>query len=199
MPNTNYETDSGDLLADFLIRPVKRITVSKESENMPTTPPDLETKIIQLNNLELNSLHYVCGYIMSSICKTQKICDSCIDSAGSKTYDSKVKYSRLVSLKCYRQKTLFFVNDNTFNFFIEMYIVITRYLSYIKQTNCDIVKFFMNKLENVECNTLKRCHDLCNKIKIRFIKYKLKKSCQPGRLEQPVFNSKTMAMHSLIK
>jgi len=54
-------------------------------------------------------------------------------------------------------------------------------------------------MKNIKCNTLTNCHDLANKIKIRFIKFKLKKSCQPGRLNKPVINSKIMAMHSIIK
>lgn len=156
LSNTNYETDSGSLLADFLKRPVKR-NKNKQSEEIPTVQSDLETKIIKLNNLELNSLYYVCDYIISSICKNQKLCDNCIDSAGSKTYDSRVKYSLIINLKCYRKKIiLFFVNDKTFNFFLKMYIVIARYLPYIKQKNCDIVNFFMEKMKNaIECNTLK--------------------------------------------
>jgi len=114
--NTNYETDSGTLLADFLKRPTKKI-LNKQSEEMPVIQPEITHKLIKLDNLELNSLYYVCGYIICSICKNQKICEKCINSAGSKTYDSNVKYSRLVSLKCYRKNTLFFVNDKTFNFF----------------------------------------------------------------------------------
>lgn len=186
LPNTNYETDNGALLADFLKRPVKK-TVNEQSKEMPTLPPDLETKIIRLNNLELNSLYYLCGYIISSILKNHKLCDSCIDSAGSKTYDPKVKYSRLVSLKCYRKKTLFFVNDKTFNFFLEMYIIITRYLPYIKQKNYNIVTFLIEKLKSVECSTLKNCHNLSNKIKTRFIKFKLKKKLSSRKIRKSSF------------
>lgn len=170
---------------------------------MPITCLEPETNLSTLSNLELNSLYYVCDYIISSICKNQTLCDSCIDSAGSKTYDSTIKHSKLVSLKCYRQKTLFFVNNQTFDYFLEMNIIIRKYLPYVKQTHCNIVQFFIEKMKHIECNTLKQCHDVANKIKIRFIKFKLRNCCSKsylsGRLNKPVFNSKTMAMHSIIK
>ncbi|XP_011705614.1 PREDICTED: uncharacterized protein LOC105460822, partial [Wasmannia auropunctata] len=121
----------------------------------------------------------------SPINKNQKLCNSCLDSAGSKTYNPKVQYSRLVSLKCYRQKTLFFVNDNTFQYFLGI--------------NCDICNFFIEKLKNIKCDSIKYCHDLANKIKLRFIKYKIKTNCRRGRLDKPVYDSKTMAMHASVK
>lgn len=86
---------------------------------MPVIQPELQNKLIQLDTLELNSLYYLYGYIINSICKNQKTCEKCIDSAGSKKYDSKIKYSQLVSLKCYRKNTLFYVNDKTFTFFLD--------------------------------------------------------------------------------
>ena len=141
----------------------------------------------------------MCGYIISSICKNQKLCDSCLDSAGSKTYNPKLQYSRLVSLKTYRQRTLFFVNEKTFQYFIYMNVIFTKYLPYVKGINCDLLQFFKEKMKNIECNSLKTCHDLANKIKIRFIMFKIKISCRKEKLEKPVFNSKTMAMHSLVK
>lgn len=132
LSNTNYEQDSGDLLADFL-NVLMRQCVNKECTQMVVIPPEIETKIIKLDNLELNSLYYVCGYIITSICKTYKVCPDYIDSAGSETYDPNITYSRLVSLKCYRKNTLFFVNKNAFHYFLEMNIIIKRYLNYVKK------------------------------------------------------------------
>ncbi|KYN22226.1 hypothetical protein ALC57_05381 [Trachymyrmex cornetzi] len=197
LPNTNYDIDTGDLLADIIKRS-KKDKVDKQYE-MPVIHLEPETISFQLDNVQLNSLYHVCSYIISSINKNQKLCDSCLDSAGSKTYNSKVQYSRLVSLKRYREKTLFFVNEYTFKYFLDMYIIINRYLPHIKNMNCDILQFFIIKLKDIECNSIKSCHDLANKIKIRFIKYEMKINCRLGRLEKPVYNSKTMAMHSIIK
>lgn len=199
LPNTNYAVDSGDLLADFLQRPKK--VFSKQTEEM-CVAPNVESKIIQLNNLELNSLYYVCGYIISSICKNQKICDRCIASAGSKTYDPKIQFSRLVSLKCYRAKTLFFVNNTTFNYFLDMNNVITSYLPHVKQiqySNFNIVTFFLDKMKHIQCMSLETCHNLQYKIKIRFIKFKLRKSCYTSKIKTPIYDSKTMAMYASIK
>lgn len=93
------------MLVDFLN--CSKRAYGKQSEALHTMP-NIDITVIKLNNLQLNALYYVCGYIVSSISKTQKICDTCIASAGSKIYDPKIQYSRLARLKCYRAKTLFF-------------------------------------------------------------------------------------------
>ncbi|EZA55799.1 hypothetical protein X777_03974, partial [Ooceraea biroi] len=97
----------------------------------------------------------------------------------------------------YRKNTLFFVNKSTFHFFIKMNILFKKYLPYVKNVSCNIVNFFVNKMEDIECETLTNCHNLSTKIKLRFIKFKLRK-CQ-SRSNKPVFASKTIAMHTIIK
>lgn len=196
LPNTNYEQDSGNFLAEFLKFPKKK---NKQCVEMCVLPPEIETKVIKLNNLELNSLYYVCGYIISSISKNQKICQNCIDSAGCKTYDPNITYSRLVSLKCYKKNTLFFVNKNTFHYFKKMNVIIKKYLPYVKKFNGDIVSFFITKMTNINCNSLQNCHALAHKIKVRFIKFMIKQNCRPARINKPVYNSKTMAMYNAFK
>ncbi|KAL6420951.1 hypothetical protein ACFW04_013617 [Cataglyphis niger] len=60
-------------------------------------------------------------------------------------YDPNIKFSKLVHLKCYRTKTLFFVNNKTFNYFYEMEVIVRRYISYLKNINYDLIKFFLDK------------------------------------------------------
>ena len=197
--NTNYEQDDGNLIADFLKRFNK--DKSKVVEQIPVIPLEAENKVINMNNFEMNSLYNVCGYVISRICKLNRVCNDCINSAGSKTYlNSNIKYSKFVQLKCYRTNTLFFVNNETFNYFFEMEIIFRKYIPYLKNTlNCDLVKFFTQKMAHIRCDTLNNCHDLFNKIMIYFIRFRIRTSSKNEMLKKPIFNSKTMAMHSIIK
>jgi len=102
-------------------------------------------------------------------------------------------------MRCYKPLTLFFVNNKTFDYFYKIEIIIRRYLSFLRGVNCDLVQFFTQKMSNIKCDTLKNCHDLSYKIMIYFIKYRIKINCPKERLRRPIFNSKTMAMHSIIK
>lgn len=200
LENTNYEQDDGVLTSNFSIRkrPFKT-HISQIIQDVPVIPLKAANKVIHLTNLEMNSLYNVSGYIMSRIRNTNKICNNCLYSAESKTYNSNIKYSKFVHLKCYRTKTLFFVNNETFQYFYEMEVIIRRYIPYLKNVNCDLIKFFIDKMTNVTCNTLKNCHGIYNIIMKRFIRFRIKIENQKGRLKVPIYSSKTMARHSMIK
>lgn len=80
-----------------------------------------------------------------------------------------------------------------------MEIIIRRYIPYLKNVNCDLVKFFICKMTNVTCNTLKDCHNIHDIIMKRFIKFRIKIENRKRRLNKSIFSSKTMARHSIIK
>jgi len=149
-------------------------------------------------NHEKNASYCVCGYILSRICKYYRICEECINSAGSKRYNPSYKYSKFLHMRCYKPLTLFFC-DETFNHFYEMVIIIHQYLPLLKGRNCDLVQFFLEKMNHIKSDTLKNCHGLPNKIMKYFIKYRIKINCFKECLRRPIFNSKTMAMHSIVK
>lgn len=147
----------------------------------------------------MNSLYNLCGYVISRMSKINKVCDYCLNSAGSKVYNSNIKYSKFVYLRCFRRKTLFFVNDETFNYFYQMEIIIRKYTPYFKNINCNLIKFFTRKMVDIRCDTLHNCHNLFNKIMKYFIRFRVRILCKKEVLKKPVFSSKTMAMHSIIK
>jgi len=80
-----------------------------------------------------------------------------------------------------------------------MEVIIRRYIPYLKNVNCDLIKFFIDKMTNVTCSTLKNCHGIYNIIMKRFIRFIIKIENQKGRLKVPIYSSKTMARHSMIK
>lgn len=92
------------------------------------------------------------------------MCNKCIGSAGSTSLPN-FKYSKLVQLRCYRKNTLFFVNEKTFLFFIEMEKVIRLYLPKIENLNINVNNYFNKKIKNMTCSNLKHCHNLLSKIK----------------------------------
>lgn len=136
-PHTsNYDKDDGDIIGDFLNTPKKE----KVENNVVVPEPNNN---VQLDNIELNLLYNIAGYIIASIIKRTRICSECLNSAGSKCYDANQKYAKLVQLRCFHQNTLFFVNNETFTYFYNMKIIIRQYLSHLKKILCAILLHFI--------------------------------------------------------
>lgn len=57
----------------------------------------------------------------------------------------------------------------------------------------------MTKMEGINCVTLQNCHNLEKKIKVCFIRFKLRTSCVQKGLNKPIYDSKTMAMYTTTK
>ncbi|XP_025153224.1 uncharacterized protein LOC112588234 [Harpegnathos saltator] len=111
-----------------------------------------------------------------------------------RAYNASIKYARFVYLRCFRNNTLFFVSKDVFEYFIAMEIVILQYLPHLNNFKCNLISFFMEKMENVFCASINNCHQLSLKIMRRFIAYRMKIVCTKGQLVKPIHNSKTMAI-----
>ncbi|KAL6418179.1 hypothetical protein ACFW04_012296 [Cataglyphis niger] len=90
-----------------------------------------------------------------------------------------IKYTKFVHLKCFRNNTLFFVTTDVFGYFIAIEFIIQQYLPHLNNIKCNLISFFMKKKQ--------------------FILDRIKIACIKGRLVKPIYKSKTMAMHSMIK
>ncbi|KYN02909.1 hypothetical protein ALC62_06308 [Cyphomyrmex costatus] len=169
-------------------------------QKIPVISHEVENRVINLDNLEMNSLYYLSGCILFKIFKNNVICKDCIESAGSKQYDSTITFSKLVYLKCYKKNTLFFVNDEIFNYFYEIEVTFRRYMPYLKTIKCDLIQFYISKMTHISCKPLKNCHNISYKIMKRFITFRIKIYCKnKGRLKLPVYSSLTMARHFIVK
>lgn len=195
---SNYENDDGHIISDFLTIPKKKeckTTAISQCTVITINPKEN----IHIDNVELNILYNIAGYLISSIMKCNKICVQCLDSVGSKQFNPSQAYSRFVQLRCFRKTSLFFVNNETFQYVYDMEIIIRQYISHFQSCTCNFLLFYMDKMKNVTCHTIKRCHNLPKTIMKRFILYRMRISCNKRKLSNKMYNSKTMAMHSIIK
>lgn len=98
---SNYNKDDGEIIGCSLN--TNKAKTVEECTAIVLHPKDN----IHIDNIELNLLYNIAGYIISSIIKCTRVCLECLDSVGSKQYDPNQKYSKLVQLRCFRKNTLF--------------------------------------------------------------------------------------------
>lgn len=162
---------------------------------MAVIPNNYIPPVVQLNNAELNSLYNICGYILNSIRKNFKVCTHCMEAAGSRTFIN-FKYAKLVRFKCFKQNTLYFCNENTFNMCVKMETIFRQYLDIVScQKNVNLKDFFMGKISD-ECVTFEHlpiCHNLKTKIIRRFVVFRLKIASKKSKKERHlVYASKSL-------
>lgn len=167
----SYDQDDREFLSDFL--DVVDNKPRKKEYSLVTIPADIVSKDITLNNSESNSLYNLSGYIITSIRRCSKTCNSCIESVGSKNFNSE-EYSRLVSLKCFQRNCLFYCNYNTFICFIEMEKIFREFKFTLEQKNVNLKDFFLEKFNQINTDHILQCHNLHKKIKVRFLIFRLK-------------------------
>lgn len=157
--------------------------------------PEIPVTTTNLSYLESNSLYNIAGYLITSIVKQkQKVCKNCFTKLGG--FRSNLnKYSRLTSLKCYKTKSLFFINEKTFDFFLKMECIFRTYFPVVYNIkNFDLNQFFIKKFEKIFFH-VPDCH--CMKLRIirRFTAFRLKIKSEKLKKNKH-FSSKSMAMHN---
>lgn len=192
---SNYNQDDRDFIPDFLDLIPKVTKQIKTTETIPNEiVPDAMHSQITLKEVDRNILNHVAGYIISSIIKNQKTCKECVQCVGSKKADL-TTYNRLTSVRCYKTETLFFVNKQTFMFFMEMEQIFRSYVDSNTENSTNLHTFFTQKFNNISY-LVPDCHKLKSKIISRYALFRLKinsKKLKPQR--KSLFSSKTMAMH----
>lgn len=165
---SSYDEDDRQFLSGFL----DSIETTKPKYDVVRLPTEIKEPIYNLSHSELNSMYNVCGYILQSIKKTSKTCETCINAAGSKSPLVK-KFAKFSLIKRFREHSLFFCNEYLFYFFLEMESIIRKYLSIVSSQNVNLKEFFFGKIINLQIN-LPECHNLKEKIIKRFIVFRLK-------------------------
>jgi len=155
-----------------------------------------------LNIVENNILHNIAGYIIFSIKKRKTCCDNCIVSLGS--VQKRIShYSKLTTMKCYTENTLFFVNDETFNFFYSMEQTFRMYNTSFLNYDCNLRNFFIAKFIQIPFDIPLCCNKnkiVKNKIVSRYTTFRSRISSKKGRVSKDCTRlSKTMAMHYSVK
>lgn len=190
-PRSSYEEDDREFLSGFLdtLHEVK-----PKSEEVEISA-GMSHPMASLNSSELNSLYNVSGYIVQSIQKTSKTCSTCISAVGSKTpmYET---FTRFTNFQCFREDTLFFCSEETFQFFVEMENIFVMFLPSVSVQDVNLKQFYFKEMSKLELN-IPDCHELKTKIISRYIVYRLKinsKICKPAT---NTYASKSIAGHSL--
>lgn len=143
-----------------------------------------------LNYSEINSLYNIAGYIISSIKRTSKTCDSCVSSLGS-LQPIKMVFTRFSYIKCYKKNTLFFCNEIAMDFFIEMESIFRKYINFISSQNIDVKLFFINKMKEIN-TSIEKCHNIKYKIISRFTTFRLKIISKKKQQKTARFASKSL-------
>lgn len=104
---SNYDEDDSHMITEFLnnSNSTKKQSISAECNESSSPIPN---STIVFNNIELNVLYNIAGYIIANIKKNMTYCNNCILSLGSKKVQN-FKYNNLILLRCYKKETLFFV------------------------------------------------------------------------------------------
>ncbi|EZA48868.1 hypothetical protein X777_13138 [Ooceraea biroi] len=173
---------------------------TKSKKKKLITFPELNVPLSNVNDdIELNVLYYISGYILYSISKTSITCNKCLSSAGSISKVPNYTYAKLVKLRCYKANTLFFINDIVFQYFRDMENVIRSHLPYVSNVDLDLKSFFCFKIINVICTAIENCHNLSSKIMDRFIMFCMKMCNKKDSNNENYYSSKSMAMHLGVK
>lgn len=198
---SSYDADGREYLSIDLSKWKKSVESKKQQVDFSSIP-DLSMNPFYFHEIELYVSYQIAGYIISRVAKSNIHCKVCLRSAGS---DSCIPYqfAKLTQLKCYTEHTLFFVNEETHNFFLKMEFVFRQYLPYfqdqVAHKHYDLEAFFYEKFEPIDCDLIDECHQLKYKVIKRYIRFKLNVSNYAKQVEEKAFNSKTVARHHAVK
>lgn len=192
-PNrSSYEEDDHDFLSGFL----DTFHEQKPVYEVPEIPVNLPAPTLNLNYSELNSLYNICGYILSSIKKTSKTCQTCLDSAGSKNPLHKT-FTKFTNLKQFKEKALFFCSEETFYLFLDLEAIFRKFIPHISTLNVNCKDFLTKTMNEIECDFLPNCHNLKRKIIDRYVVFRLKINYKKHKKATRKLASKSVAGHAL--
>lgn len=186
---SSYEKDDREFLSDFLEILTPRNTIKYDTIEIPE---NVKFPDITLNYSERNSLYYIAGYIISSIKRTSKTCEKCMSALGSKQVNDNTRnVSLLCRLRAYKKDALFYCNAHTFNHFCKMEEVFRKYFKLISDQNVD-VKMFLFDIIKKDCDFPTLCHNVNNKLALRYITYRMKISSKKKIQTKIRYSSKSM-------
>lgn len=155
--NSNYEHDDREFFSEFFDILIENKSMSK-SEHVEVS--NVISKNIVFSKIELNKIYHVAGYLIANIIKNQTIYQTCVNATDSKQSNN-YYCSVLTRLRSKHVNALFFVNPETFNFFLQMTKIFKTYYLHVRlQKDVNLKKFFIK---------------LCNKITFSLLYATIKK------------------------
>lgn len=203
--NSSYENDDQEYFSGFIEYLSGKKQNNKVVHSTNTNTADIDTiplfknKTQNLTIIELNSLYNIAGYIVRSIMKICKTCNSCIKSVTSNT-PLQYSFTKFVHFKCFKKGSLLFVNIATFKVFIMLEKMFRHYSKYFDANQIDWKNFLISKFSLVPAEHIMNCHHLFLHIIKRFVVFRLrtiKKKDDNNYCKR--YDSKSMAVHTFFK
>lgn len=198
IPESNYEEDDANYLSGFLDVIISKKETPSCNNNIDSTLHISVAEIPTLNNIEMNILYNIAGYIIHSLQKNTQLCKKCIRSVCNIKGET-LYYDKLVRIRCYKKNTLFHVNKATLDMFLQMEHIFRQYQKQIKSIVTYNVKMQLEQLftSYIKCNFIPNCHNLQVKIYNKYATFRCKIACTKRKEPKKHFDSKTMAMHTI--
>lgn len=131
---------------------------------------------------------------MNSIKNNSQTCDACLNAVGG-LHHYGLPYERLTKIKCYRKDTLFYCNEETFNFILKLEEIFQNYFEIVSEQNINLKSFFKDKMKEVLTFHIPDCHNLKEVIVNRYLVFRLKISSKKLHKSKSIFSSKSMAAY----
>ena len=126
----SYDIDDRRFLSGFLDIVNSKVLKPQQKECI-VLPKDWDkTSSLILSDAEKNCLFNIAGYIISRVKKVEKICTICFESIGSKNRVN-ADYAKFVIDKEHKVGNLFFANETTFAFFLQMELIFRSFEPYL--------------------------------------------------------------------
>lgn len=154
----SYADDDRELLSGFL----DSLKWTSHDYDEVVLRTEVKAPAFNLCYSELNSLYNISWYILKSIVNTSKLCPVCLSSAGS-TRPIYKKFTKLTLIKRFKKKSLYFVSEEVFYFFLEMECIFRKYFSIISPQNINLQRFYLKEMLTLSLD-LPDCHKFKKKL-----------------------------------
>ena len=98
-------------------------------------------------------MYYLGGYIIHKINTNYKVCDNCINATTGNTSSNEYSYATFTEIRCFKEKSLFFINEQTFDFILKLENIFRMYYDKVCLMPFDVKLFLIQKCDDVYCDT----------------------------------------------
>ncbi len=206
--SSSYEFDDSTYLVNCLGNIEKdksRNGVDDEVEEFAQTfALNHETTSLEMEMSEKSSLYYFSGYIVQSVLKKQRSCETCVKEFADNSNDSvETDVQKLQNLRAFKKDSLLTCSEKAYNeLFLKAESLIRSYDEKELLRQKDVIKKLTAAFSTIDRPSLKvKCHDLESPVIYRFFKARLHIISQNNRKERNSGNeraSKSTEMRRLV-
>lgn len=195
--SSSYDADDRTYLNDFLDI-IKHFKSEKKPIELPHCNSSVYYNTTKLSRLELMALYNLAGHILFKIKKNKfRKCTNCFDSLGSNKpitfeYSKLTQFKNFNSLRETSSSSLFYPNENVFDFFRTLENVFNFYISQDKYYEGNVRDSLIKEMNKIP-NNFMTCHKISDRIVRNFVSMRLKlESQRRTRSGKKNFSSRSM-------